>query len=93
MDKNSGYSRQLVWIDKQNIVPLQIEFYDRKKSLLKTLVFRGYQQYLDQYWRADEMFMENHQTGKSTLLTWEKYEFRSGLKDADFTQNSLKRAR
>ncbi len=37
--------------------------------------------------------MENHQTGKSTLLTWEQYEFRSGLEDDDFSKNSLKRAK
>ncbi len=37
--------------------------------------------------------MENHQTGKSTLLSWEHYEFRTGLEDADFGKNSLKRAR
>jgi len=93
VDKNSGYSRQLVWLDKAEYRTFKVEFYDRKKSLLKTLVFRGYQQYLDQYWRADEMFMENHQTGKSTLLGWKDYQFRSGLKDGDFTRNSLKRAR
>lgn len=93
VDKNSGYSRQLVWLDKAEYHTFRVEFYDRKKSLLKTLVFRGYQQYLDQYWRAEEMFMENHQTGKSTLLGWEGYQFRTGLKDGDFTRNSLKRAR
>ena len=93
VDKNSGYTRQLVWIDQAEYRPQKIEFYDRKKSLLKTLVFRGYQQYLDKYWRADEMFMENHQTGKSTLLTWEEYTFQTGLQDSDFTKNSLKRAR
>ena len=57
------------------------------------MAFRGYRQYLDKYWRADEMFMDNKQTGKSTLLTWKNYQFRSGLKDSDFTRNSLKRAR
>lgn len=93
VDKNSGYTRQLVWLDKAEYRPFKIEFYDRKKSQLKTLVFRGYQQYLEQYWRADEMYMENHQTGKSTLLSWKDYKFRSGLKDSDFTRNSLKRAR
>lgn len=93
VDKNSGYTRQLVWVDKAEYRPQKIEFYDRKRSLLKTLVFKGYQQYLDKYWRADEMFMENHQTGKSTLLTWEEYSFRTGLQDSDFTKNSLKRAR
>lgn len=89
----SGYTRQLVWVDKERYIPLKIEFYDRKNSLLKTLVFRSYKQYLDRYWRAGEMFMENHQTGKSTLLTWKDYRFRTGLTDADFTRNSLKRAR
>ena len=37
--------------------------------------------------------MENHQTGKSTLLTWENYQFRVDLNDSDFTNNSLKRAK
>ena len=93
VSKYSGYTRQLVWIDKERYIPLKIEFYDRKNSLLKTLVFKDYKQYLDKYWRASEMFMENHQTGKSTLLTWRNYRFRTGLKDSDFTRNSLKRTR
>ncbi|MCG8052527.1 MAG: outer membrane lipoprotein-sorting protein [Candidatus Thiodiazotropha taylori] len=93
VDPNSGYTRQQMWVDKARYIPIKIDYYDRKNVLLKTLVFRGYQQYLDQYWRADEMFMENHQTGKSTLLTWKQYDFRSGLTDADFNKNSLKRAR
>lgn len=93
VDENSGYRRQLVWIDKAEYRPLKIEFYDRKDSLLKTLLFKSYRQYLGRYWRAEEMFMENHQTGKSTLLTWKTYEFQVGLSDADFTKNSLKRAK
>lgn len=93
VSKYSGYTRQLVWVDKAEYIPLKVEFYDRKNALLKTLTFKGYKQYLDQYWRAAEMFMENHQTGKSTLLTWKDYKFRTGLKDSDFTRNSLKRIR
>lgn len=93
VDKYSGYSKQLAWIHAQEYRPEKIEFYDRKGSLLKTLNFSGYQQYLGQFWRADEMFMENHQTGKSTRLNWENYQFRNGYTDADFGQNALKRAR
>jgi len=93
VDPNSGYTRQQVWIDKARYIPLKIDFYDRKQSLLKTLVFRGYRQYLNKYWRADQMYMVNHQTGKSTLLTWQKYEFRTGLNAGDFNKNGLKRAR
>ncbi len=93
VDPYSGYTYQHVWIDQQEYIPLKIDFYDRKSTLLKTLEFRGYQQYLDRYWRADEMFMQNHHTGKSTLLSWKKYNFRAGLEESDFGKNRLKRAR
>jgi outer membrane lipoprotein-sorting protein len=91
--KHSGYTRQVGWINKAEYRPEKIVFYDRKNTLLKTLTYDGYQQYLEKYWRADEMFMQNHQTGKSTKLTWSNYQFRTGLKDKDFNKNSLKRAR
>lgn len=93
VNKYSGYKRQISWIDKAEYRPLKIDFYDRKDSLLKTLTFKGYKQYLKKHWRPDEMFMVNHQTGKSTLLKWSNYKFRVGLTEADFTQDSLKRAR
>jgi predicted RND superfamily exporter protein len=93
VDENSGYSRVIVWRDKQHFRPLKIEFYDRKGDLLKTLTYEGYQQYRGQYWRADRMAMVNHQTGKSTDLLWHEYEFATGLRDRDFSQNGLKRVR
>lgn len=92
-DEYSGYTKQWVWVDKQHYRPLKIEFYDRKDSLLKTLTNHGYQQYLQQYWRPDEMRMINHQTGKTTTLIWKNYRFRAGLTERDFDQNSLQRAK
>lgn len=91
--KNSGYTRQMVWLDKKEYRMMKIDFYDRKNALLKTQTFRGYHQYLGKYWYPDEMFMQNHQTGKTTLLKWSDYKFRNGFKDRDFNKNSLKRAR
>ena len=91
--KHSGYTKQLAWVNKDRYVAEQIEFYDRKNSLLKTLTNTHYQQYLDRYWRPNKMLMVNHQTGKSTLLTWENYQFKTGLNKKDFSRNSLKRAR
>ncbi len=91
--KNSGYSRRISWVDKNEYRTLKVEYYDRKNSLLKTLTIEGYQAYLDKYWRADAMHMINHQTGKSTNLLWDNYTFRTGLSDKDFTSTSLKRAR
>lgn len=90
---NSGYTRQIAWIDQQEYRVQRIDFYDRKDALLKTLTFSGYKQYLDQYWRADEWIMENHQTGKSTRLSFEDWEFRIGLDEGDLDPNRLKRLR
>ena len=93
VDPNSGYTRQVVWVDKKEYIPLKIEYFDRRNAPLKTLTFYDYKQYLGQYWRADRMEMINHQTGKSTVLKWRDYKFQTGLSSKDFNKNSLKRAR
>ncbi len=92
-DKYSGYTKQVSWIDKKDYKALKIEFYDRKKSLLKTLMNKDYKQYLGKYWRPGLSEMSNHQTGKSTQLIYENYSFQVGLKAKEFTKNSLKRAK
>jgi len=92
-DKYSGYTKQVAWIDKKEYRVLKVEYYDRKKSLLKTLKNTGFQQYLDKFWQPDLSVMTNHQTGKATRLEYENYKFKVGLKDKDFSKNSLKRAK
>ena len=91
--KNSGYTRQVAWYDKDEYRLQRIDYYDRKNALLKTLSFDKYQKHLDKYWRAHDMYMVNQQTGKKTRLVYDNFEFRSGLTDKDFTQNRLKRMR
>ncbi|OAD18724.1 secreted protein containing DUF1329 [Candidatus Thiomargarita nelsonii] len=91
--KNSGYTKQVEWIDKTILRPRKIVFYDRKKTLLKTLEYGNYRQYLGQYWRTHEVFITNHQNGKSTQALFKNYRFRTGLTRRDFTKTSLKRAR
>ncbi len=91
--EHSGYTRQLVWVDREEYIPWHIEYFDRKNALLKTLTYKDYQRYLDRYWRAGEMLMVNNQTGKSTVLKWNNYNFRNGLSDRDFDKNTLKNIR
>ncbi|MEM7407723.1 MAG: outer membrane lipoprotein-sorting protein [Pseudomonadota bacterium] len=91
--KHSGYKRQIVWVDLPMHQAVKVEYYDRKNALLKTLELTDFKQYMDKYWRPHTMNMVNHQTGKSTALTWGDYEFGVGLTDKNFTKNSLKRVR
>ena len=93
VDEKSGYTRQVVWLDKEHYKERKIEFHDRKDSLLKTLLLTDYHRYLDRFWRAHNMHMENHQTGKNTSLLQTNFQYRTGLTDRDFDKNSLKRAR
>ncbi len=91
--KNSGYSRQVVWLDKQEYRTWKVEYYDRKNAHLKTLTFTSYKKYRNRFWRASQLNMVNHQTGKSTELLFLNYQFTVGLTEDDFNKNSLKRVK
>ncbi|MDX1693211.1 MAG: outer membrane lipoprotein-sorting protein [Ketobacteraceae bacterium] len=92
-DEYSGYTKIVSWIDKEHYRSYKVEFYDRKKSHLKTLIPTGYKLYEGKFWNPDLMVMENHQTGKSTELVRKETEYKTGLDERDFTKNSLKRIR
>jgi outer membrane lipoprotein-sorting protein len=93
VDKHSGYSRQLVWVDQNRYIALKTEFYNRRGEKFKTLISSGFKQYLDRYWRAGEMNMENHLSGKHTELRWSNYRFRQNISEQDFRPTSLRRMR
>jgi len=92
-DENSGYTKQIAWIDHNEYRLQKVEYYDRKQALLKTLTVEGYNQYLGQFWRPEKSSVINHQTGKSTDLVMKNYKFKIKMDENDFTQNSLTRAR
>ena len=94
VDDHSGYSRQLVWLDVDELRVQQVEYFDRRDGLLKTLAVADYARYGGGFWKAANMRMVNHQTGKSTELRWRNYRFGTGLVDErDFSTNSLRRVR
>ena len=93
LDKNSGYSRKIVWQDTGELRVWKMELYDRRNSHLKTLTFTDYRQYLDQFWRAGEQTMVNHLTGASTVLQWTDFRFRTNLDDSEFNKLALRRVR
>ena len=93
LDPYSGYTKQIVWIDKKNFLVQKIEYYDRKSFHLKTGTFSGYKKYLDKIWQASRMEIVNHQNKKKTVLIFKDIAYKTGLSDKDFSQNSLKRSR
>lgn len=90
--ENSGYVRQVAWYDQTAFQLRQIDFYDRKDALLKTVTYEDYRQY-GEIWRSHLFRMVNHQTGKATDLRFGEYTFTVGLDDGDFVKGALKRQR
>ena len=91
-NKKSGYSKRVSFIDLTEYRVHQIDFYNRRGDLEKTLEFQDYRQYENQFWRAHVMVMQNHQTGKLTRLSWGDYNFRQNLTERDFTPQGLPKA-
>jgi len=91
--KDSGYSKQIGWIDQADNQVRKIEFYNRRGDLLKTLSLKHYRQYMNKYWRPHQLFMVNHQTKKSTDLIYSEFRFKTGFGDRDFNKAVLKRIR
>jgi hypothetical protein len=91
--KNSGYTKQVAWIDTTDYQVRKIEFYDRRGDPLKTLLLEDYREYAKGYWRAQKLSMVNLKTKKSTEMIYDEYKFGTGLKDKDFVKSKLKRLR
>lgn len=91
VDKNSGYTKQVVWVDGKEYRIHKIDFYDRKGEKLKTLIYKNYKVYAGNTWRASQMVMTNHQNGKVTELNWKTFKFKVSINERDFDKNALKR--
>lgn len=89
--KNSGYARQVGWVDQKHRQARKLEYYDRRGALLKTQTFEEYKLYKGKFWRPQVQKMVNHQTGKSTELRFGTFKFGTGLRDRDFVKGALDR--
>jgi outer membrane lipoprotein-sorting protein len=90
--ENSGYTRQLSWVDQTDFQIRKVEFYDRRGDLLKVLELSDYREY-NGIWRAHKLSMSNVQTNKQTDLIYGDYTFNTGLAENDFVKGRLSRLR
>jgi hypothetical protein len=85
---DSGYSRQVALIDQEYLGATKIDYYDRKGELLKTAVFSGYKKY-GKFWRMNGIEVVNHQTKKSSVLTWSDRKLGDPLESRLFDADEL----
>lgn len=89
LEKRYIYSKKHTWVDKQNWIPLKVDYYDRKGRFLKTLN-TDWQQ-VDGIWTWEKSVMQNHLTGHKTIIEIEDIELNTGLSEKVFTERTLKK--
>ena len=91
--KKSGYSKQVMWVDKVKRNPGKIEYYDRKGDLLKVASFSKFKSYKvsgKSMWRPNFIDMKNLQTKKSSTIEWKDRKLGKKYKSKDFKKSNIK---
>jgi hypothetical protein len=87
--RSSQYSRQILWIRKDNYVTVRIDSYV-KDDVVRRLELSRIRQ-VQGIWTAHEMVMNDLPRGTRTRLTLEKVEYNLSLRESDFTVQALRR--
>ena len=90
VSKYSGYTKLISYVDPKTFLIQKVEFYDRKKELLKVETFANYKK-LQGVYRIGQITMKNVQNDKSTILVWHDEKIKNGLKAKDFHKRYLKK--
>jgi hypothetical protein len=90
VSKYSGYTKLVSFIDAKTFLAQKIEYYDRKRELLKVATFEDYKNFNIVY-RIGKITMKNIQNDKTTILVWSNESINQGLKSKDFHKRYLKK--
>lgn len=90
--QNSGYSKRLSWIRKDNFVAARTEFWDLANQRLKTIVSRDIRQ-VGSNGRWQPMFAQadNLQTGYRTTIEFEKFQADQNVAESLFAPRELEK--
>jgi len=89
VSKYSGYTKLVSYVDKDSFLIQKIEYFDRKKKLLKTATFTDYKKF-GEVNRIGKIRMQNIQNDKTTILIWSEEKIKTGLTDKKFHKRYLK---
>ena len=89
--RDSGYSLRTLWIDKESLSTLKVEYTDKAGRPLKVLTPRQYVSVAGTAQRANELEMHDVQEGSRTIMRVLRRTANSGLKESLFTELELTR--
>ncbi len=87
--KATAYSKRLIWVDKENFTTLKVEFYDRRKRLLKTQKSFEFENLTGTVYRPKKTIMDNHKKNHKTLTLVKKRTLNEPIEDSVFTERFI----
>lgn len=89
---NSGYSKKVTWVRKDNFLETKVDYSDLSGRLLKTQLMTEHQLVADtERWFGLHREMKNHQTGHKTVIRFDKLEPGVEAPEELFTTRYLER--
>jgi len=89
IDKHSGYSKQVIWVDRQKYLIRFGKYYDKHGKLLKKVSFKKYKK-VESIWRIFEIDIQNVQNNKSSKLILEKEKIHQRITQENVSKRALK---
>lgn len=90
---SSGYSKRIVWIRKDNLMAVKMDYWDEAGQILKTSTFSDIQVVDPKYgkWQAMRLETSNAQTGHRTVIKFENFKANQKVKDEFFTTRYMEK--
>lgn len=90
LQKDTNYSKRILFIRKDIYLPVRVEYYDKRGRLIKTATHGGFEK-IDGIWSITKSIFETPSRKTRTLFQRKEIVYNSGLDDALFLQGNLKR--
>lgn len=88
---NDTYGRTVLWVHKQHMLPMRIDFYDRDKTTVKKRLLVKKLEKKNERWIASDSTMTTPAKGTETHLRLDSVDFDTPIPDDDFSQRALER--
>ena len=91
--EDSGYSRRVAWVRKDNFAAVRAESYDLSGALLKVITLRDHRNVdpKNGKWVAMKLEAQNVQENRRTVIEFDRYEVNQGVSEDSFTARALER--
>ena len=83
-----GYGKIVSWVDPENWMLHQVQYWDDKQQLLKTIWFKGIKK-IDGIWTVQLIEVKNHQSGHQTKLVFSEIDYKRTVDDVLFNKVQL----